>query len=591
MTGAWGPSALTGSYYNEYRYDADGRRVRRKTEAGEVWQVYGLDGKLLAEYGTNAAPSAPRKEYGYRAGELLVTAEAGFTWVDDSLPAGAWHCVCGVNEAWNWVGSPAPVSGSYADQTQATAGLHQQFFEGATQTMQVGAGETLVAYVYLDPANPPSEIMIQWNATTGGWEHRAYWGANLIGWGADGTGSRRHMGPLPAAGQWVRLEVPAAAVGLEGKTVHGLAVTLYNGRATWDKLGKGSVRWMVSDHLGTPRMTADQTGSLQGVRRHDYLPFGEEIGDGVGGRTTQRGYVTDGVRQKFVGKERDNETGLDYSVHRYYAAAHGRFTTPDPIFVTSERTHDPQSLNLYAYARNNPFRFTDPDGLYLRLVGDAADIMRFLEELERATGLKLKYNPVTGMVELAAAPPAKLSANGQEVLNLIQDPNHHVALAVINDPQGGKPVTVGRLLGVDEGRARDGTKAYQARHAVDLADVDTVAKGGNTTAGDIVIHETVEAYRAAKRAPALLNESISQEAFAREVHDAGIGAENNNRGTNRPARTTNEGLINLPRQYGGQPLRGLNGERFFYIDFTTHVEILTLDASGNKVLQSNVVKK
>ena len=46
------------------------------------------------------------------------------------------------------------------------------------------------------------------------------------------------MGALPAAGQWVRLAVPAAQVGLEGRTLNGMAYTLYDGRATWDYAGK-----------------------------------------------------------------------------------------------------------------------------------------------------------------------------------------------------------------------------------------------------------------------------------------------------------------------------------------------------------------
>nr|MDQ3802538.1 hypothetical protein [Acidobacteriota bacterium] len=61
-----------------YAYDADGRRVKRDVGASaEVWQVYGIGGELLAEYGAGAAPSSPQKEYGYRAGGLLITAEAG----------------------------------------------------------------------------------------------------------------------------------------------------------------------------------------------------------------------------------------------------------------------------------------------------------------------------------------------------------------------------------------------------------------------------------------------------------------------------------------------------------------------------------
>lgn len=94
----------------------------------------------------------------------------------------------------------------------------------------------MVAYVYLDPLNMPSEVMVQW--LTNDWDHRAYWGLNNITWGTDGTNSKRFMGALPPAGQWVRLEVPASQVGLEGAAISGMAFTLYDGRATWDHAGK-----------------------------------------------------------------------------------------------------------------------------------------------------------------------------------------------------------------------------------------------------------------------------------------------------------------------------------------------------------------
>ncbi len=54
---------------------------------------------------------------------------------------------------------------------------------------------------------------------------------------------------------------------------------------------------------------------------------------------------------QFTGKERDAETGLDYFGARYFSAAQGRVTSPDPIIG---RPDDPQSWNMYAYARNNP---------------------------------------------------------------------------------------------------------------------------------------------------------------------------------------------------------------------------------------------
>lgn len=56
--------------------------------------------------------------------------------------------------------------------------------------------------------------------------------------GAVGGAGRRHMGELPPTGRWVRLEVPASAVELEGKTVSGMGFNLFDGRATWDRAGK-----------------------------------------------------------------------------------------------------------------------------------------------------------------------------------------------------------------------------------------------------------------------------------------------------------------------------------------------------------------
>src|SRR5262249_37416090 len=102
----------------------------------------------------------------------------------------------------------------------------------------VGAGDVLFAHVYLDPANPPKEIMLQWFVNGNGWEHRAYWGENLIDWGADGTAQRRPMGPLPRAGEWVRLEVPAGQVGRKGGPVGpGWAFPQFGGTVYWDKAG------------------------------------------------------------------------------------------------------------------------------------------------------------------------------------------------------------------------------------------------------------------------------------------------------------------------------------------------------------------
>jgi hypothetical protein len=157
-------------------------------------------------------------------------------WLDDAVPPGA---LLGMDsESWNWVSSnPTPNTGSLAHQSALMSGVHQHYFYNSTATLAVKTGDLLYAWVYLDPANMPSEVMVQWNDGTS-WDHRAYWGANNIAYGVNGTASQFPMGPLPTGGQWVQLSIPASKVGLEGKTLNGMAFTLYNGRATWDSAGR-----------------------------------------------------------------------------------------------------------------------------------------------------------------------------------------------------------------------------------------------------------------------------------------------------------------------------------------------------------------
>jgi RHS repeat-associated protein len=62
-------------------------------------------------------------------------------------------------------------------------------------------------------------------------------------------------------------------------------------------------------------------------------------------------------------KERDNESGLDYFLARYYSSAQGRFTSADEPLI-DQWQGDPQSWNLYVYVRNNPLIFTDPTGMW-----------------------------------------------------------------------------------------------------------------------------------------------------------------------------------------------------------------------------------
>jgi len=162
-------------------------------------------------------------------------------WMEDAVPGGATQLTSGV-DVWNFVNSnPTPFSGSLALKSALIAGDHSHWFQGATTTLQINKGDVLYCYVYLDPTNPPSEIMLQWNTTAeaaGVFGKRAYWGANSIDVGTDGTPSRRFIGPLPPTGQWVKLEVPASLVDLEGFELNGMLFRLFDGQCAFDQVGK-----------------------------------------------------------------------------------------------------------------------------------------------------------------------------------------------------------------------------------------------------------------------------------------------------------------------------------------------------------------
>ncbi|MAT14833.1 MAG: hypothetical protein CMJ46_06130 [Planctomyces sp.] len=142
-------------------------------------------------------------------------------------------------QTWNFVGAPDhPVFSGEKSLHRAGDGMVQQYYEQDKSPITLRAGDRFFVYVYLDPENPPEEVMLQVHTQENQWHHRAYWGANKVDFGKDGTTQRLKLGELPAKGEWVRLEVAAAKIGLKaGAVVDGLAMTQFGGSAYWDKLG------------------------------------------------------------------------------------------------------------------------------------------------------------------------------------------------------------------------------------------------------------------------------------------------------------------------------------------------------------------
>src|SRR5208283_2232461 len=142
--------------------------------------------------------------------------------------------------------------------------------------------------------------------------------------------------------------------------------------ATYDyNNGNGGIHFELTDPLGTKRVQANASGQVDETCTG--LPFGNDVGNPISVNCTMAsktantlGTQDDATEHHFTQKERDAESGNDYFFARYYSSALGRFMSPD--WAAQEEpvpyaNHDePQSLNLYAYMRNNPLRGADPDG-------------------------------------------------------------------------------------------------------------------------------------------------------------------------------------------------------------------------------------
>jgi len=123
---------------------------------------------------------------------------------------------------------------------------------------------------------------------------------------------------------------------------------LINGTAT----GSPITRFIHPDHLGSTNAVTDQNGNP--VQLLDYFPYGAT-------RVATSTYPTSEKRQ-YIGQMYDQGSGLSYLNARYYSGSQGQFLSEDPTFWGTQNILDPQSLNAYSYAEDNPIVNKDPSG-------------------------------------------------------------------------------------------------------------------------------------------------------------------------------------------------------------------------------------
>jgi hypothetical protein len=153
-------------------------------------------------------------------------------WFEDSFPEGAQVASTGHPLTY----ADSPVHSGTKSLKRGGEGVVQDYYSAGAAPLDVPQDPVFFVHVYLDPADLPEEVMIQFHSD--GWKHRALWGQDLIDFGTKGTTERHLAGPLPAAGQWVKLEVPGSSMGLTaGTKIVGYALTVQGGTVYFDKLG------------------------------------------------------------------------------------------------------------------------------------------------------------------------------------------------------------------------------------------------------------------------------------------------------------------------------------------------------------------
>ena len=167
-------------------------------------------------------------------------------------------------------------------------------------------------------------------------------------------------------------------------------------------------------------MVTNATGTI--LDDADFYPFGGE-----------RVVVsTSGNAYKFTGKERDVETGLDNFEARYYSSQFGRFQSADwsaiPVPVPYADLGNPQTLNLYAYVKNNPLNLTDPTGhLATGQIGSSEGMtinfrMRPGDSVYGCMPFCDSFSSVNSEAEQQQAKPMSLSSEGLDFIKSYEGP-------------------------------------------------------------------------------------------------------------------------------------------------------------------------
>lgn len=245
-----------------------------------------------------------------------------------------------------------------------------------------------------------------------------------------------------------------------------------------------------TDWLGTERARSNMTSGV--CETITSLPFGD--------LQTTSGSCGDPSPLHFTGKQRDTESGLDNFGARYDSSSMARFIIPDPLYIEAHRLADPQQLNLYAYARNNPVTLADPTGLDVRLKCKTKHACKTaVNDFNSRKGAQFKVElGGDGKLHAVAGSVGKnLSKAESALLGAINDTQNHATINVSEN-------TGGAAFGVHD------SKGVNTVDLGNLLKLDAPSNAGGLNSGDVLAHEAMDAYNSLSMGA----EAADQAAFA-----------------------------------------------------------------------------
>jgi RHS repeat-associated protein len=180
------------------------------------------------------------------------------------------------------------------------------------------------------------------------------------------------------------------------------------------------IRMQLGNHLGSSVLELDEHAAI--ISYEEYYPYGSTSYEAMDHRIKAAR-----KRYRFIGKERDEETGLYYHGARYYAPWLGRWTACDPAGFS-------KSPNPYEYVSSRPIVLFDQTGL----AGSHWIDIPLLDELAEAVDRNMDAEARSRAAGQAAPPKEKESlpvVAAKEALKAANDLNKNPVVGAVQSAE------------------------------------------------------------------------------------------------------------------------------------------------------------